>query len=417
MKHDLEGKKVVLAYSGGLDTSVMVKWLEQNYGCEVVTFTGDLGQHLDLKSISEKAKEIGAVKAYCADLKHEFIENYVWKALKANAFYEGAYPLSTVVGRPLLAQKLVEIAEKEGAVAVAHGCTGKGNDQVRFEISVKALNPGLGIIAPIREWELTRTEEIAYAEKIGIPMEGDPWKKYSTDQNVWGRSIECGPLEDPNCEPPADVYEWTTDPEEAPDKPQYVKITFEKGVPVKLNGQEMDGFSIVESLNQIGGSHGVGRIDHIEDRLIGIKSREIYECPAAVVLIKAHEDLEKLILTKHVLNFKKNVEKEWANMAYNGLWFDPLMNALDAFIESTQQYINGDVKLKLFKGNAIVVGRKSVNSIYEYDLVTYEEHGTFDQSQSKPFINLWGLQSCLFAMKNGKKKIPLKVENETSLEN
>ena len=392
-------KKVVLAYSGGLDTSVMVKWLQEK-GYDVVTFTGDLGQQIDLDAAEKKAKKTGAVSTYTEDMQKEFVEEYVWKALKANSLYEGSYPNSTTVGRPLLVKKLVEIAKKEGAAAIAHGCTGKGNDQVRFDVYTKSLAPDFEIIAPVREWNMNRTEEIEYAKKHGIEIP-EIIGKYSTDQNLWGRSIECGPLEDPNHEPDDDVFELITKPEDAPDKPEYVKIQFEKGVPVALNGKKLGGVEIIEKLNELGGKHGVGIIDHMESRLVGIKSRETYECPAAVILIAAHKDLEKIIFTRHLVSFKNGIDWKWSEMAYTALWFDPLFDALNAFIDETQQYVNGEVTVKLYKGSCMAVGRTSPNSIYEYDLATYEEQGTFDQTDAEPFIKLWGLQSVLFKKKNG----------------
>lgn len=394
-------EKIVLAYSGGLDTSVCIKWLQDNYDLEVITFTADLGENKDLKAIEAKAKKLGVQKAFTIDLKEEFIENYAFKALKANALYEGKYPMSTAVGRPLLALKLAEIAEQEGAKYVAHGSTGKGNDQVRFEVTVKSVNPNLKIVAPIREWDLSREKELEYAKQHGIEVK---LGKYSTDENLWGRSIEAGDLENPANEPQEDAFLLTTTPQKAPENPEYVEIEFENGIPVSLNGEYLSGVQIVEKLNEIGGRNGVGRIDHVEDRLVGIKSREIYECPAALVLIEAHQDLEKLVLTKHVLQFKKQVEEKWCELVYNGLWIDPLKNALDNFIETTQKYVNGTVKLKLYKGSCIVVGRKSPNSLYDMKLATYAEHSTFDQKDAVQFIKLWGLQSVMFNLKNKGKK-------------
>ncbi len=377
-------KKVVLAYSGGLDTSVMVKWLNEKYGFDVVTVTVDVGQQEDLKAIEEKAKLVGAVKHYTIDAKKEFIERFVFPAIKANALYEGKYPLSSALSRPLIAEKLVEVARKEEASVVAHGCTGRGNDQVRFEVTIEALAPNLKIIAPVREWKLTREEEIVYAKKHGIPV--TPKKHpYSIDQNLWGRSIECGPLDNPEEEPPSDVFEWTVDPEKAPNKPEYVTIKFENGIPTAINGKNLDGVNLISYLNSVAGRHGVGRIDHIEDRVVGLKSREVYECPAAVCLLEAHKDLEKLVLTKHELMFKEWVDLQWSWLVYSGLWVEPLKEDLEAFIENTQKRVFGEVRLKLFKGNVLVVGRTSPFSLHM--------EPEYDQSIAGGFIKLWGLQT------------------------
>jgi argininosuccinate synthase len=383
---------VVLAYSGGLDTSVCIRWLQEKYGADVVTLTLDLGQKDDLAEIEKRAYQIGARKHYTVDAKEEFIRDYVFPSIKANALYEGKYPLSTALGRPLIAKKLVEVAEREGASAVAHGCTGKGNDQVRIDVSVRASNPSLKVIAPVREWNMTRDQEIAYAQKNGIPVK--PSKSiYSVDQNLWGRSVESGPLERPDQEPLADAFEWTRLPEEAPDAPGYVEIGFDGGVPTKLDGRSLEPVELVQQLNMIAGSHGVGVIDHMEDRLVGIKSREVYECPAAVTLLEAHRDLEKLVLTRHELSFKAQVEREWAWLVYSGLWLEPLRVALDRFIDATQHRVTGNVRLKLYKGGLRVVGRSSDYSIYRYDLSTYNQSSTFDQRNAVGFIELWGLQS------------------------
>ncbi|MEM2868205.1 MAG: argininosuccinate synthase, partial [Candidatus Bathyarchaeia archaeon] len=324
-------RKIVLAYSGGLDTSVLVKWLQEKYDAAVITVTLDLGQKEDLKAIEEKSYRLGTLKHYSIDAKEEFVKNYVFPAIKANALYEGKYPVSTALSRPLIASKLVEVAEIEGAEAVAHGCTGKGNDQVRIEVTVRALNPRLKVIAPVREWGMTRDAEIEYAKKHGIPIPVDKDKPYSIDQNLWGRSIECGILEYPEKEPPEDAFEWTVSPEKAPNEPEYITLEFENGVPKSLNGVNMSPADLIETLNNIAGRHGVGRIDHMEDRLVGIKSREVYECPAATVIIEAHKDLEKLVLTRHEILFKQHVDLEWAYLVYAGLWMDPLREDLDAF--------------------------------------------------------------------------------------
>lgn len=383
--------KIVLAYSGGLDTSVLLKWLQQKYDAEVITVTLDVGQKEDLDAIEKKATKLGILKHYSIDAKKEFVEKYVSQAIKANALYEGKYPVSTALSRPLIAEKLIEIALQEEANAIAHGCTGKGNDQVRIEVTAKALAPEIKIIAPVREWKMTRDAEIEFAKKHGIPVPVDVEKPYSVDQNLWGRSIECGILEHPDKEPPEDIFEWTVSPENAPDKPEYLEIEFEKGVPKGINGQTMSPVDLIERVNQLAGKHGVGRIDHIENRLVGIKSREVYECPAATVIIEAHKDLEKLVLTRHEYSFKQQVDVLWANLVYTGLWMDPLKEDLDAFIDKTQERVCGRVKVKLYKGGLQVVGRSSPFSLYDIDLATYNIETTFDQMSSAGFIELWGL--------------------------
>jgi len=383
--------KIVLAYSGGLDTSVLLKWLQQKYESEVVTVTLDLGQKEDLKAIEEKAYNLGVIRHYSIGAKEEFAKDYVFQSVKANALYEEKYPVSTALSRPLIARKLVEVAEKEGATTVAHGCTGKGNDQVRMEVSVKALSPGLNVIAPVREWKMTRDAEIKFAEANEIPIPVDIDRPYSVDQNLWGRSIECGVLEYPDQEPPEDIFEWTISPEKAPDAPEYLVLKFEEGMPTAVNGQEMEPVTLIQTINKVAGKHGIGRIDHIEDRLVGIKSREVYECPAATVIIEAHKDLEKLVLTRHELSFKQEVDALWAYLTYTGLWMDPLKDDLDAFVDKTQGRVCGEVKAKLYKGGLRIVGRSSSMSLYDKDLATYNIDTTFDQSFSAGFIELWGL--------------------------
>ncbi|MEM2915201.1 MAG: argininosuccinate synthase [Candidatus Bathyarchaeia archaeon] len=383
--------KIVLAYSGGLDTSVLIKWLQQKYEAEVITVTLDVGQKEDLKAIEDKAKKLGVLKHYSIDAKEEFVKDYVFPAVKANALYEGKYPLSTALSRPLIASKLVETAEKEDANAIAHGCTGKGNDQVRIEVSVKSLAPNIKVIAPVREWNMTRDAEIEFAKEHGIPVPVDKKKPYSIDQNLWGRSVECGILEYPDKEPPEDAYEWTVSPEKTPNKPEYLSVKFEGGVPKTVNEEEMNPIDLIETLNEIAGKHGVGRIDHIEDRLVGIKSREVYECPAATVIVEAHKDLEKLVLTRHELLFKQQVESQWAYLVYTGLWMDPLKEDLDAFVNKTQERVSGEVRVKLYRGNMQIVGRSSPYSLYDMDLATYNIETTFNQSSSAGFIELWGL--------------------------
>lgn len=391
--------KVVLAYSGGLDTSVMVKWL-QDRGDEVVTFTADIGQNEDLDEIKKKAEKLNA-KAYVSDLKEEFVNDYVFKAVKANALYEGVYPVATSLARPLIAKYLVEVAEKEGADAIAHGCTGKGNDKVRFDITIKSLNEKLKIVSPAVEWSLDRNEEMEYAKKHGIKVSK---KIYSTDQNLYGRSIECGVLENPEEEPPEDVFEWTADPKDAPDDPEYLEIDFKKGIPVKLNGKKYAGADLILKVNEIAGKHGIGRIDHVEDRIVGLKSREIYESPAGVTLISAHEDLEKYVCTIHENLFRNMVEDKWTFLAYSGLWMDPLREDLEKFIDSINSRVSGKVRVKLFKGALRVVGRSSDYALYNKNLATYDKGSLFDQSSSNGFIELWGLQSRVYnkIMKNKK---------------
>jgi len=380
----------LLAYSGGLDTSVLIKWLQEKYDVDVITVTLDVGQQDDLKEIEEKAKSLGAKKHYSIDAKEEFVTNYVFPAIKANALYEGKYPVSTALARPLIASKIVEIAEKEGATTVAHGCTGKGNDQVRFDVTIKALAPNLKVMAPVREWGLARDEEMKFAKTRGIQISrlANP---YSIDQNLWGRSIECGPLENPEQEPPEEIFEWTVSPEKAPDKPEYIIIEFEYGVPCAMNGENLHPVALIQTLNKIAGKHGVGRIDHMEDRLVGIKSREVYECPAAMVLLEAHKDLEKMVLTRHEVLFKQQIDAQWTFLVYTGLWMDPLREDLEAFIEKTQERVCGEVKVKLYKGGFQVVGRSSPMSLYDINLATYDIQTTFDQSHSEGFIELWGL--------------------------
>jgi argininosuccinate synthase len=386
-----EKDKILLAYSGGLDTSVAIHWLKENYGCDVVAVTVDVGQSDDLNETMRRAKSIGASRAWVIDAKKELVEDYILPALKANALYEGNYPLSTAVARPVIVKKLVEMAKRTGAKAIAHGCTGKGNDQVRFEVSIMALAPNMGIIAPTRDWKMSRDEEIEYANKNGIPIPVSVEKPYSIDESIWGRAIECGVLEDPWTEPPEDVFEWTKGIDKSPNSPEYVDIGFVQGTPVSLNGETMDTLELISKLNTIAGSHGVGRIDHVENRLVGIKSREVYEAPAAMVLIKAHQDLESLVMAKDLHHYKRLVEQHYADLVYNGLWYSPLREALDAFIDKTQELVTGHVNVKLFKGSAMVVGRESPYSLYNSSLSTYAKGDEFDHSAAKGFIYVWGL--------------------------
>jgi len=383
--------KVVLAYSGGLDTSVAIKWLEERYNSKVVTLTVDIGNVPDLEAIRQKALKVGAVKALVLDAKETFIKSFVFPALQADAVYEGQYPLATALGRPLIAQLLVKTAKKEGATVVAHGCTGKGNDQVRIDVGVAALAPELKVIAPARAWDMTREQTIEYARAHNIPVPITKASPYSIDENLWGRSIECGVLEDTWNEPPEDVFLWTKSPEKTPAQPTYKEIGFDKGIPVSLDGEKLEPVALVQRVHDLAGQHGIGRIDHIENRLVGIKSREVYEAPAAVVLLKAHQALEDLVLAKEQLRFKAKVAAEYADLIYNGLWFTGMRRDLAAYVESTQRYVTGTIRVKLFKGNCQIVGRKSPYSLYDYSLATYDKGDAFDQSASPGFIHIWGL--------------------------
>lgn len=382
--------KVVLAYSGGLDTSVAIRWLQEK-GYDVVTLTADVGQNIDLEAAKQKALDVGASKAYVMDLKKEFVETMVWPALKANALYEGKYPLNSALSRPLIAKYLALIAKIEGAVAVAHGCTGKGQDQVRIEVCATALNPDLEVIAPVRDWHFSRDAEIEYAKEHDIPVPVTKKSPYSIDANLWGRSIECGPLEDPWTEPPSDAFTMTVDPWNAPDEPEYLEIGFDKGIPVSVNGETMDGVTLIAKINDIAGKHGVGRIDMLEDRLVGFKSREVYECPATVVLLQAHQAVETMTLPKDVLTTKMNLSLQYAELTYVGYWYSPLKNALDAFFDSIQKHVTGVARVRLYKGNVVVVGLKAENSLYADDVATYSDNDAFDHEAAKGFITIWGL--------------------------
>ncbi len=383
--------KVVLAYSGGLDTSVAIKWLKEKYDLDVIALTIDVGNERDFSAIRQKALKVGAVKALVKDAKELFVNYFIFPALQADAIYEGQYPLATALSRPLMAKLLVDAALEEGASVVAHGCTGKGNDQVRFEVSVNALAPSLKIVAPAREWGMTREETIKYAERYGIPLPITLASPYSIDENLWGRSIECGVLEDPWVEPPEEAFTWTKAPTEAPNEPDYIEIGFDRGIPITIDGQKLDGVSLIRRLNELVGRHGVGRIDHVENRLVGIKSREIYEAPAAIVLLQAHQALEAMTLAKDQLRFKQKVAQEYADLIYNGLWFTSLHQDLAAYVQSSQRFVTGSVRLKLFKGSCRVVGRKSDKSLYSFGLATYDKGDVFDQSASPGFIHIWGL--------------------------
>jgi argininosuccinate synthase len=392
--------RVVLAYSGGVDTSVCIPYLKQEWGIEeVITLAADLGQGDELGPIQEKALRCGAIESLVADAKEEFVREYAFPSIRANALYENRYPLSTALARPLIAKLLVEAAEKYGADAVAHGCTGKGNDQVRFDVGIMALNPNLKVLAPAREWGMSREQTIAYGEKFGIESPVKKSSPYSIDRNLLGRSIEAGPLEDPMTEPPEEIYLMTKAIADTPNEPEYVDIGFEKGYPVTLNGQALNPVSLISQLNDIVGRHGVGRLDMIENRVVGIKSREIYEAPALLVLIDAHRDLESLTLIGDVTQYKRGIEETYGQLIYQGLWYSPLKEAIDAFIDKTQERVTGSVRIKLFKGNARIVGRRSANSIYSPDLATYGAEDQFDHKAAEGFIYVWGLPTKVWAEK------------------
>jgi argininosuccinate synthase len=394
-------KKVVLAYSGGLDTSVMIPWIKEKYGCEVVAMAADVGQAEELDGLKEKGIKTGASKVYIEDLKKEFVDDYIFKMIKAGAVYEGRYLLGTSIARPLIAKRQVEIAKKEGADAVAHGATGKGNDQVRFELTFKALAPDLKVIAPWREWDIkSRQEEMDYAKKMGISVPVSKEKPYSTDRNLWHISFEGGILEDPWKEPGDDMFILSVSPEKAPDKPTYVEIAFEAGIPVALDGKKMDGVSLVSKLNEIGGKNGIGRVDIVENRLVGIKSRGVYETPGGTILMLAHKDLESITLERETAHYKEAVAIKYAKMIYNGQWFSPLKESLDKFIDETQKSVNGTVRLKLYKGTCMAVGRKSADSLYDPSLATFEEEDVYDQKDAEGFINLFGLPMKVWGRKH-----------------
>src|SRR3989441_4861224 len=400
--------KVVLAYSGGLDTSVAIRWLQERE-FDIVALTVDVGQPGDLTAIKEKAQRLGA-KAQVVDARDEFAEEYILPALKANAMYEGQYPLSTALARPLIGKHLVAVARREGAKFIAHGCTGKGNDQVRFDLCTTALAPELTVIAPARVWEMTREQEIEYAKEHEIPVPVENGSPYSTDENLWGRSIECGVLEDPRIEPPEEVFEWTTSPADAPDEPTYTTVRFDAGKPVALDGKRADLTTIITALNEVAGRHGVGRIDHVESRVVGIKSREVYECPAATGLMKAHQGLGGPVLPRDGLQVRRALPSPDATPTYDGPWFTPLREAFDAFIESTQIRVSGDVSVKLFKGSAIVVGRASPNSLHDHALATYSKGDRFRQEMAEGFIYIWGLPARTWAAVGEKAASPKLVK-------
>jgi argininosuccinate synthase len=397
--------KVVLAYSGGLDTSVAIKWIQEHHNLDVIALAIDVGQERqDLEFVRQKALTIGAVESIVKDVREEYVEEFLAKALRANALYENKYPLLSAMSRPIIVKHLVEEAHRHQAKYIAHGCTGKGNDQVRFEVGIAALDPDIEIIAPVREWDLhTREQEMDYAIERGIPVPTTKKSPYSIDDNLWGRAIECGVLEDPWVEPPADIYTLTADARgDACGDPEYAEISFEQGLPVALNGEIASFHEIINAMNDMAGKHGFGRIDMIENRLVGVKSREVYEVPGALTLIQAHKALEDLCLEREVLHYKLGVEQKWAELVYNGLWFSPLKEALDGFVDSTQKLVTGDVRLRFFKGSCVVVGRRSPYSLYDYNLATYDAADTFDHKAAKGFIDLWGLPTRVWARQRRK---------------
>lgn len=392
-------EKCVLAYSGGLDTSVCIKWLQDEKNLDVIAVVGEVGQeHEGLEQVKERALATGAIDCIIADMREDFAADYLSKALHANAHFENKYPLVSALSRPLISKYLVDTAHKYGAKHVAHGCTGKGNDQVRFETSIQALDPTLEIIAPVREWDMhTRQEEMDWAEAHGVTVPTTKSKPYSIDDNLWGRAIECGVLEDPMNRPPLDIYTMTTDPEKAPDEATEIEIEFKAGLPVAIDGEEMSYLDIIAKMNEIAGANGFGRIDMIENRMIGVKSRECYEAPGALALIEAHRGLEDMCLEREVLRYKLHIEHDWATLVYNGQWFSPLKHAMDAFLQTTQQCVTGLVRLKFYKGTCTVTGRKSDFSLYDYGLATYDAADTFNHQSAKGFIDLYGLSTRVWA--------------------
>ena len=385
----MAGKKIVLAYSGGLDTSVAVPWLKEKYGAEIITLTLDLGM-VDLEGIRQRASQVGAVNALTVDAKETLVKDFLFPALQAGAIYEEQYPLATALGRPLIARCLAETARAEGAFAVAHGCTGKGNDQVRIEVGVAALAPELRVIAPIREWGMSREDEIEYARARSLPINPRN-SRFSVDENLWGRSVEAGELEDPWQEPPEEAYAWTKPVAQTPDEPIYLEIHFEQGIPTALDGESMGGPALISHLNGVAGMHGVGRVDHVENRLVGIKSREVYEAPAAVVLHAAHKALEAMTLSKEQARTKARIAQEYADVVYNGLWFTAHRHDLDAYVRSTQRHVTGDIRVRLHKGTCTVAGRSAPHTLYQHQLATYDRQDRFDHSAAQGFITIYGL--------------------------
>ena len=385
--------KIVCAYSGGLDTSVMVPWLKEHYDAEIITYTGDLGQPgTDLEAIRTKALATGASEAVVDDLRERFVTEFCWPSLQAGALYEQLYPMHTALGRPLLAQRLCEVAEAHGADAIAHGCTGKGNDQVRFEVAAQCIAPHLKVVAPLREWDLvTRELEIAYAEEHSIPIPVSKEKPYSIDENIWGCAIECGEMEDLWAEPPADVWRMTKDPSEAPKGSTELTIGFRSGLPVSIDGEELPCVTLLERLNTLAGNYGVGRIDMVENRVVGLKSREVYEGPAAITLHLSHRELERVVLDRPTSHYKRKMAADFAQLVYDGLWFGPLREAMQAFIEQTQSRVTGDVRIRLSAGTVRMVGRRSPYSLYDEGLATYSHGDTFDRTAAEGFLKLYGL--------------------------
>lgn len=396
--------KCVLAYSGGLDTSIAIKWIAEKYTVEVIALAVDVGEEKNYEAIRQKAEQIGAVEALVVDAKDEFFNDFIIRGIAANLMYEHKYPAFTALARPLLAKTQVEVAQQKGAQYVAHGCTGKGNDQVRFEVTYAALSPDVKVIAPAREWGMTREQEIEYAERHDIPVPVGKGSPYSVDTNLWGRSIECGLIEDPTQEPPEDAWLWTASVDDAPDDPAYIQIEFDQGVPIALDGQRMTGPDLISRLNSLGGAHGVGRVNMIENRLVGIKSREVYETPAATIILEAHRDLESLTLDRETLHFKPYLELRYAELVYYGLWYTPLREAVDAFMAETQKRVSGRVTVKLHKGRCEAVARESEDSLYDYELATYDAADVFDQSAAEGFIHIWSLPAKVSAEVDRRRK-------------